>query len=159
MIADRKILKPNSETRPDLHLCSILFERVLAMHAAVSIIARYTIIMPLSRLRASQRKHGIKHNVATRREGGKEGQNGVRRDRQRPRLIHGIIRNACDPSLRLEYADLNIPLRAGIAIIAFSLNYNIIRIYIYIYIRFICVFCKHRKEIDSLRVLFNLLFI
>lgn len=38
------------------------------------------------------------------------------------------------PPLRLEYADLNIPLRAGIAIIAFSLNYNIIRIYIYIHL-------------------------
>lgn len=70
--------------------------------------------------------------------GGREGQNGARRDRQRPRLIHRII--------RLEYADLNIPLRAGIAIIVFSLNYNIIRVYIYIWIRFICVFCKHRRD-------------
>lgn len=73
--------------------------------------------------------------------GGREGQNGARRDRQRPRLIHRII--------RLEYADLNIPLRAGIAIIVFSLNYNIIRVYIYIYEFGSFVYFVNIAEIDS----------
>lgn len=42
MIADRKILKPNSETRPDLHLCSTGNPvRTCPMHAAVSISAIY----------------------------------------------------------------------------------------------------------------------